>query len=43
MKVAIYTRGLDIDQVNPLQVLLEELEKFNVDLLIYFDEKGKQK
>ncbi len=41
MKVAIYTRGLDIDQVNPLQVLLEELERFNVDVLIYRPLLGK--
>ncbi len=41
MKVAIYTRGLDIDQVNPLQVLLEELEKYNVDVLIYRPLLGK--
>ncbi len=35
MKVAIYSRGLDIEQGNPLQILLEELEKHKVGVLIY--------
>jgi NAD+ kinase len=35
LKVAIYSRGLDIEQGNPLQILLEELEKHKVGVLIY--------
>jgi len=41
MKVAIYSRGLDIEQENPLQVLLEELERYNVAVLIYRPLLGK--
>jgi len=41
MKVAIYTRGLDIEQINPLQILLEELERFNISVLIYRPLLGK--
>ncbi len=35
MRVAIYSRGLDIDQGNPLQILLEELGKYQIEILIY--------
>ncbi len=35
MKVAIYSRGLDIEQENPLLILLEELNKHQTDILIY--------
>jgi len=35
MKVAIYSRGLDAEQENPLVILLEELGKHNITLLIY--------
>jgi NAD+ kinase len=35
MKVAIYSRGLDQEQGNPLQILLEELAQHNIGVLIY--------
>jgi NAD+ kinase len=35
MKVAIYSRGLDFEQENPLLVLLEELQRYNIHVLIY--------
>jgi NAD+ kinase len=35
MKVAVYSRGLDIEQENPIQVLLEELSRHNTTILIY--------
>ena len=35
MQVAIYSRGLDFEQENPLVVLLEELAKHNISVLIY--------
>ncbi len=35
MKVAVYSRGLDVEQGNPLQVLLEELVKHHVEILVY--------
>jgi NAD+ kinase len=35
MKVAIYSRGLDIEQENPLLVLLEELAKHQTSILLY--------
>ncbi len=35
MKVAIYSRGLDIEQENPLLILLEELNKHDTQILIY--------
>lgn len=35
MKVAIYSRGLDNAQENPLVVLLEELSKHHISILLY--------
>jgi len=35
MKVAIYSRGLDFEQENPLLVLLEALHRYNIPILIY--------
>lgn len=35
MKVAIYSRGLDFEQENPLLVLLEELTRYEINILIY--------
>lgn len=35
MKVAVYSRGLDIEQENPIQVLLEELSRHHTTILIY--------
>ena len=35
MQVAIYSRGLDFEQENPLLILLEELDKYNISVLIY--------
>jgi len=35
MRVAIYSRGLDQEQGNPLQVLLEELAQHHIGVLIY--------
>jgi NAD+ kinase len=35
MKVAIYSRGLDIEQENPLLILLEELAKHQTSILLY--------
>jgi NAD+ kinase len=35
MKVAIYSRGLDFEQENPLVVLLEELSRHDTSILIY--------
>jgi NAD+ kinase len=35
MRVAIYSRGLDMEQGNPLQTLLQELEKHHIEVLIY--------
>jgi NAD+ kinase len=35
MKVAIYSRGLDIEQENPLLILLEELGRYDTDILLY--------
>ncbi len=35
MKVAVYSRGLDIEQGNSLQILLEELVKYEVKILVY--------
>lgn len=35
MKVAIYSRGLDIEQENPLLILLEELNKHDADILLF--------
>jgi NAD+ kinase len=35
MQVAIYSRGLDFEQENPLVILLEELTKYNISVLIY--------
>ncbi len=35
MQVAIYSRGLDFEQENPLLILLEELGKYNISVLIY--------
>jgi len=35
MRVAIYSRGLDMEQGNSLQVLLQELKKQHIDVLIY--------
>jgi NAD+ kinase len=35
MKVAVYSRGLDVEQGNPLLLLLEELEKHQVKTLVY--------
>ncbi len=35
MKVAIYSRGLDLEQGNPLQVLLEALSQHQIGILIY--------
>lgn len=35
MKVAIYSRGVDSEQLNPLNILLKELFKRNVETLVY--------
>lgn len=35
MKVAIYSRGLDFEQENPLVVLLEELARYDTSILIF--------
>ncbi|MBS1628192.1 MAG: NAD kinase [Bacteroidetes bacterium] len=35
MKIAIYSRGLDADLGNPLQIILEELAKHKVGILLY--------
>ncbi|MDE3235038.1 MAG: NAD kinase [Bacteroidota bacterium] len=35
MKVAIYSRGLDVDQESPLQLLLEQLAKHKIKVLLY--------
>jgi len=35
MKVAIYSRGLDFEQENPLLVLLEELTRYDTSILIF--------
>jgi NAD+ kinase len=35
MKVAIYSRGLDFEQENPLLVLLEELARHDISILIF--------
>ncbi|MES2002894.1 MAG: NAD kinase [Bacteroidota bacterium] len=35
MKVAIYSRGLDFEQENPLLVLLEELARYDTSILIF--------
>lgn len=35
MKVAIYSRGLDFEQENPLLLLLEELARYDITILIY--------
>lgn len=35
MKVAIYSRGLDIEQENPLLILLEELNRYDTQILIF--------
>lgn len=35
MKVAIYSRGLDIAQENPLLVLLEELSRYDTKILLF--------
>jgi len=37
MKVALYSRGLDFAQETPLIVLLNELEKYNINVLMYKD------
>ena len=33
MKVAIYSRGLDTEQENPLVILLEELSRYDIGIL----------
>lgn len=35
MKVAIYSRGLDFEQENPIQLLLEELMHYDTTIFIY--------
>jgi NAD+ kinase len=35
MKVAIYSRGLDFEQENPIQLLLEELMRHETSILIF--------
>ena len=35
MKLAIYSRGLDFEQENPIQVLLAELMQYDACILIY--------
>ena len=35
MKVAIYSRGLDIEQENPLLILLEELNRHDTEILLF--------
>ncbi|MBR2649887.1 MAG: NAD kinase [Sediminibacterium sp.] len=35
MKVAIYSRGLDTEQENPLVILLEELSRYDIGILLY--------
>jgi NAD+ kinase len=37
MKVAIYSRGLDYEQENPLLLLLEELARYDIKILIYHE------
>jgi NAD+ kinase len=41
MKVAIYSRGLDMNQENPLVLLLTELKKHNIHILLYAPLLGK--
>lgn len=36
MKVAIYSRGLDFEQENPLLVLLEELSQHDIAIWVYY-------
>ena len=35
MKVAIYSRGLDFEQENPIQLLLEELMRYDTTIFIF--------
>ncbi len=35
MKVAIYSRGLDIEQENPVLILLEELNRHDTEILLF--------
>lgn len=35
MKVAIYSRGLDFEQENPLLLLLEDLTRYDITILLY--------
>jgi NAD+ kinase len=35
MKVAIYSRGLDFEQENPLLLLLEDLARYDITILLY--------
>jgi NAD+ kinase len=35
MKVAIYSRGLDFEQENPLLMLMEELARYDTTILIF--------
>ena len=35
MKIAIYSRGLDFEQENPIQLLLEELMRHDTQILIF--------
>jgi len=35
MKVAIYSRGLDSEQENPLVILLEELNRYDIGILLF--------
>jgi NAD+ kinase len=35
MKIAIYSRGLDAEQENPLQFLLQELAQHKIEVLLY--------
>lgn len=37
MKVAIYSRGLDFEQENPLLLLLEELTRYDTTILIFHE------
>jgi len=37
MKVAIYSRGLDKEHEEHLMILLEELERFNIEVMVYVD------
>ena len=36
MKVAIYSRGLDFEQENPIQLLLEELMQHETQILLFY-------